>query len=76
MCGIVGYVGDRAVAEVLTKGLSSLEYRGYDSSGVAVLADNKTKVYKAEGKLQNLKDLLATKEEEIKSAHVGIGPIR
>ena len=76
MCGIVGYVGDKSVAEVLTNGLSSLEYRGYDSSGVAALADNKTKVYKAEGKLQNLKDLLATKEEEIKSAHVGIGHIR
>lgn len=76
MCGIVGYVGDKSVAEVLTNGLSSLEYRGYDSSGVAVLADNKTKVYKAEGKLQNLKDLLATKEDEIKTARVGIGHIR
>lgn len=76
MCGIVGYVGDKPVAEVLTNGLSSLEYRGYDSSGVAVLADNKTKVYKAEGKLQNLKDLLATKEDEIKTSHVGIGHIR
>lgn len=76
MCGIVGYVGDKSVAEVLTNGLGSLEYRGYDSSGVAVLADNKTKVYKAEGKLQNLKDLLATKEDEIKTARVGIGHIR
>ena len=76
MCGIVGYVGEKNVAEVLTKGLSSLEYRGYDSSGVAILSDGKTKVYKAEGKLQNLKDLLATKESEIKSANVGIGHIR
>lgn len=76
MCGIVGYVGEKNVAEVLTKGLSSLEYRGYDSSGVALLADGKTKVYKAEGKLQNLKDLLATKESEIKTANVGIGHIR
>ena len=76
MCGIVGYVGEKNVAEVLTKGLSSLEYRGYDSSGVAVLADGKTKVYKAEGKLQNLKDLLAIKENEIKTANVGIGHIR
>ena len=76
MCGIVGYVGKKNVAEVLTKGLSSLEYRGYDSSGVALLADGKTKIYKAEGKLQNLKDLLATKEDEIKTANVGIGHIR
>ena len=76
MCGIVGYVGEKNVAEVLTKGLSSLEYRGYDSSGVALLADGKTKIYKAEGKLQNLKDLLATKEDEIKTANVGIGHIR
>ena len=76
MCGIVGYVGEKNVAEVLTKGLSSLEYRGYDSSGVALLADGKTKIYKAEGKLQNLKTLLATKEDEIKTANVGIGHIR
>ena len=76
MCGIVGYVGKKNVAEVLTKGLSSLEYRGYDSSGVALLADGKTKIYKAEGKLQNLKDLLATKEDEIKTANIGIGHIR
>ena len=61
MCGIVGYVGNREVAEVLTNGLSCLEYRGYDSSGVAVLADGKTKIYKAEGKLQNLKDNIKTK---------------
>lgn len=76
MCGIVGYVGDKSVADVLTGGLSSLEYRGYDSSGVALLADGKTKIYKAEGKLQNLKDLLATKQYEIKTAKVGIGHIR
>ena len=76
MCGIVGYAGEKDVADILTGGLSSLEYRGYDSSGVAVIADGKTKVYKAEGKLQNLKDLLASKKEEIKGSNVGIGHIR
>lgn len=76
MCGIVGYVGEKSVTEVLTSGLSSLEYRGYDSSGVALLADGKTKIYKAEGKLQNLKDLLAEKQNEVKTSKVGIGHIR
>lgn len=76
MCGIIGYVGNRNVIEVLMKGLSALEYRGYDSSGVAIVSDNKTKIYKAEGKLQNLKDLLNEKTDETKDAHVGIGHIR
>lgn len=76
MCGIVGYVGEKSVTDILTSGLSSLEYRGYDSSGVAILADNKTKIYKAEGKLQNLKDLLAEKQDEVKTSKVGIGHIR
>lgn len=76
MCGIVGYVGKKSVSEVLTGGLSSLEYRGYDSSGIAVLADNQTKIYKAEGKLQNLKNLLTEKQDEVKTARVGIGHIR
>jgi len=76
MCGIVGYAGKKDVADILTGGLSSLEYRGYDSSGIAVIADNKTKIYKAEGKLQNLKDLLSDKKEELKTANVGIGHIR
>ena len=58
MCGIIGYVGNRNVIEVLMKGLSALEYRGYDSSGAAIISDNKTKIYKAEGKLQNLKNML------------------
>lgn len=76
MCGIVGYVGKKPVADILTGGLSSLEYRGYDSSGVAVIANGETKIYKAEGKLQNLKNLLKEKQDEIKNANVGIGHIR
>ena len=76
MCGIIGYVGNRNVIEVLMKGLSALEYRGYDSSGAAIISDNKTKIYKAEGKLQNLKNLLNEKADEVKDSHVGIGHIR
>ena len=76
MCGIIGYVGNRNVIEVLMKGLSAVEYRGYDSSGAAIISDNKTKIYKAEGKLQNLKNLLNEKADEVKDSHVGIGHIR
>ena len=55
VCGIVGYVGERAVREVLLAGLGKLEYRGYDSAGIAVLGpDGVVRVERSEGKLGNL----------------------
>lgn len=76
MCGIVGYVGSKSVVDILLNGLSKLEYRGYDSAGIAINSESVIKVYKAEGKLQNLKDLLTEKKNEIKETTAGIGHIR
>ncbi|WP_022853865.1 glutamine--fructose-6-phosphate transaminase (isomerizing) [Thermodesulfatator atlanticus] len=59
MCGIIGYVGERAVIPVLLEGLRRLEYRGYDSAGVAFFDEGKISVIRALGKLFNLQELLA-----------------
>jgi len=61
MCGIVGYVGPRACVEIILSGLRKLEYRGYDSAGVAVVGPNGLAVTRAKGKLKNLVALLAEK---------------
>src|ERR1700756_5169736 len=58
MCGIMGYVGSQNAAEVLIEGLKRLEYRGYDSAGVAVLNGNGVELRRSIGKLPALEDLL------------------
>ncbi|WP_293342117.1 glutamine--fructose-6-phosphate transaminase (isomerizing) [Microcoleus sp. CAWBG58] len=73
MCGIVGYIGTQAASEILLSGLEKLEYRGYDSSGLATISEGKITCIRAKGKLHNLREKLA----EIDSpAPIGIGHTR
>ena len=58
MCGIVGYAGSRDTAEVLIGGLKKLEYRGYDSAGIAVVKDGCLTIHKAKGRLSQLEEML------------------
>jgi glucosamine--fructose-6-phosphate aminotransferase (isomerizing) len=74
MCGIVGYIGEENIKDVLVDGLRELEYRGYDSAGIAVLQENDIQSFKAVGKLKNLED--KTKEFNPHAFGMGIGHTR
>lgn len=56
MCGIVGYIGEEDVKEILLKGLEKLEYRGYDSAGISVRSDEELKIFKEAGRIKDLRD--------------------
>ncbi len=74
MCGIVGYVGPKSTLEVLIGGLRRLEYRGYDSAGVSVIADGQLETRKKAGKLNNL--VAEIEAHPLPTAHIGIGHTR
>ncbi|HEY9808363.1 MAG TPA: glutamine--fructose-6-phosphate transaminase (isomerizing) [Halomicronema sp.] len=73
MCGIVGYIGPRAASEILLAGLEKLEYRGYDSAGLATVWEGEIHCVRAKGKLHNLREKLSGIETP---AQIGIGHTR
>jgi glucosamine--fructose-6-phosphate aminotransferase (isomerizing) len=74
MCGIIGYVGPSEAYPILLEGLGRLEYRGYDSAGIATIVDSgKLEIRRAKGKLENLRMLLADSPLQ---GHIGIGHTR
>ncbi|MCX8125510.1 MAG: class II glutamine amidotransferase, partial [Spirochaetes bacterium] len=73
MCGIVGYIGEKDATEIILNGLKRLEYRGYDSAGLAVLHDGKIEIRRELGKLSRLAALVAAQPV---AGRIGIGHTR
>ena len=73
MCGIVGYIGNKKANSILLAGLTKLEYRGYDSAGLAIIENNEIKVQKDKGRVKNLYNI---KEIENLNGNIGIAHTR
>ena len=73
MCGIVGYIGNEQAADIVLKSLQRLEYRGYDSAGIATVSDGELHLIRSVGKLNNLAALL---KDRAQPGHIGIGHTR
>lgn len=76
MCGIIGYTGKREVTPILIKGLKKLEYRGYDSAGIAISNEQTLKLFKEEGKVSKLQKYIESSNQDISLFNTGIAHTR